>query len=115
MPEENRYEAMFIVSAGKTKEDWDKCMGNLRGILQRHKATIQQMEKWSDRKLAYPIRGHQSGVYILANFSAPPSAIQEIKRDCQLAEDVLRVLILKEEKKASKAVVKKEAGDGKPQ
>ena len=52
---------------------------------------------------------------MLIHFEAPPSGIDSIRSSCKLSDRVLRVLILKDEKKTLAEVPEKEEDDGKPQ
>ena len=91
------YEAMFIVDSAKAKEDYAKMEGECLGCVTRHGAEIVKSVKWDDRRLAYEIDKVRRGTFILVHFSADPSAVTKIERQCALNENVLRVLILVDE------------------
>lgn len=96
MPD-NLYEAMFVVDAAKGGSAFPDTIRHIAGLLTRNGADIQRMERWEERKLAYPIRRVKRGIYILVYFAADGSAIDEIRRAADLSEEVLRVLILRAE------------------
>ena len=96
MPD-NLYEAMFVVDAAKGGSAFPDTIRHIAGLLTRNGADIQRMERWEERKLAYPIRRLKRGIYILVYFAAEGSAIDEIRRAADLSEEVLRVLILRAE------------------
>ncbi|QQR66362.1 MAG: 30S ribosomal protein S6 [Candidatus Brocadia sp.] len=50
------------------------------------------------KKLAYKIKGHKRGTYLLIHFNAKNSAIVTIKRDFQLSDYIIRSLIVKDDK-----------------
>lgn len=88
----NQYEAMFLLPAGAAAE-LEKSIGNLKGIIERHGGEILVLKKWDERKLAYELGGQKRGLYIIAYFTAPGSAVGAIERDVNLSEDILRVLV----------------------
>jgi len=91
------YEGMFVLDDTRCKENWDAVSKEVRGLLEKHRAEIFTFERWDERRLAYRIQGHNRAVYLLSRFTAPPEAIGEINRDCQLNTTVLRVLIVRDQ------------------
>ena len=49
---------------------------------------------WGKRTLAYAIRRHDTGYYVVANFDAEPAALPEFERAIKLDEGVIRHLIV---------------------
>jgi len=92
------YEGMFILDDARCAEDYNGTVATVHDILTQQGAEIVDSRKWEERKLAYPIRRHQRGVYVLIHFNAPPEAIVQIERQLRLATDVvLRSLIVVDE------------------
>ena len=88
------YEAMFIVDAAKGGSEFPSTIKHIAGLLQRHEAEIERIEKWDDRKLVYRIKQVERGIYVLAYFRCEPAKISELRHDIRLSEEVVRVLIL---------------------
>jgi small subunit ribosomal protein S6 len=91
------YEAMFLVDANRAGQDWNSVTEHVHGIIKRHNGEIVNSEKWDERKLAYPIKGHARATYILIHFNAPPASIEPMLADIQISDVVLRVLVLRDE------------------
>jgi small subunit ribosomal protein S6 len=92
------YEGMFILDDARCAEDYNGTVATVHDILTQQGAEIVDSRKWEERKLAYPIRRRQRGVYALIHFNAPPEAIVQIERQLRLATDVvLRSLIVVDE------------------
>ncbi|MEX2671692.1 MAG: 30S ribosomal protein S6 [Phycisphaeraceae bacterium] len=90
------YEAMFLLDqrAGiETQAGLDK----VREILERAGAEIIALNKWDERKLAYPIRGQKRGTYLLSLFRVDGGKITSLERDCHLSDEVLRVMVTRGE------------------
>src|SRR5213083_323518 len=88
----NQYEAMFLLPAGASAE-MEKSQGLVKGIIERHGGEVIVLKKWDERKLAYEIGQQKRGLYILAYFNAPGTAVGAIERDVNLSEDILRVMV----------------------
>jgi len=89
------YEAMFLVDPVKHGEDADGTEKVVSTLLDKHGAKVTRFERWDDRKLAYDIRGHKRGIYLLALFEMPGNNVSALRDDCELNETILRQLILR--------------------
>lgn len=91
------YEGMFLFDANQTVRRWAELEDRVHQIFQKNDASLQYSERWPDQRLAYEIKGCRKGTHFLTYFKADPSRIAQIRRDTELSEDILRVLILHEE------------------
>lgn len=98
---------MFIIDNTIANADWDAAVKQVSDILENRGAEVIKSEKWEERKLAYKLKGHKRGTYLLTYFKASPDSVTPIKRDLQLSDNVLRSLIVKIDK--IKEAVTKEA------
>jgi small subunit ribosomal protein S6 len=98
---------MFLLASGEGSKDLEALEAGVRQILTKSEARIIDSRKWDERKLAYPIGKHKRANYLLAHFEAPPEALDKIRREASLAEDIIRLLILRDEK-LEKELKKKE-------
>ncbi len=90
----NRYEAMFLL-ATSFASDLENTLKIVRGIIERHEGKVLVLKKWDERKLAYELSGQKRGLYVIAYFEAPGTAVVGIERDVTLSDQVLRVLVTK--------------------
>lgn len=91
----NTYEAMFLLDSSKVAVSWDAAEQQVHDILRKHSAEIVASRQWDERRLAYSVRGHKKGTYLLTFFRAEPGALKEITSDCRLSDLILRELFLK--------------------
>ncbi len=90
----NRYEAMFIVNPDLSAEDRKTLFTQINDSVVKLQGAVSQASVWSERrKLCFPIRKYQEGVYYLINFSVATDAIAKIRQVYKLNENILRVLI----------------------
>ena len=88
------YEGLFLLSASASG-DLAGSLEFVKQILDRAESEILSLRKWDDRKLAYAINGQKRGTYILAYFKCRGTQIANIERDCNLSDQIARVLIIK--------------------
>lgn len=90
------YEAMYVVKHDFGRNEYEKAEAEVRNTIEKNGGNIVECVKWDDRRLAYEIKHQRKGVYILAHFEAPSPAIAKIEQSARLADNILRVLIVKD-------------------
>ncbi len=93
----NRYEGMFLVDNTTVNNDWDNLVGHIQGILTKHNSENIETQKWGERKLAYKIGEHVHGTYILVRFDAPNIAVSAMRKEFELSDKIIRLLILRDD------------------
>ena len=111
MPEiKNSYETVFILS---TKLGEDGIAANVQKFkdLIAANGTIEAVDEWGKRRLAYMINKETEGYYTLISFTSGPEFTAELDRIYKITDGVLRALIVKKEAPKAKVVrkVKKSA------
>lgn len=92
----NSYETVFIIST-KLGEDGIAAMVEKFKNLIEANATIDNVDKWGKRRLAYPINKEEDGYYTLISFTSAPAFTAELDRIYNITDGVLRSLIIKKE------------------
>jgi small subunit ribosomal protein S6 len=87
---------MFVLDDSRSNNNWDGVLREVRGLLERRGAEIFTCERWDERRLAYRINGRNRGVYLLTKFTAPAEAVQDIKRDAEMNDTILRLLVIRD-------------------
>ncbi len=93
----NLYEGMFLLDNQTVRADWKTAKNAVLDIAKKHGAEVVTARRWDERKLAYVIRGHKRGTYLLTYIKAPPQNVAVIRRDIELDERVLRYMLLSTE------------------
>ena len=86
------YEGMFLLNP-QEGSDLSAGLAYVRQVLEKQEAEILALRKWDERKLAFPIKGQKRGTYLLALFRMDGKRITPMERECELSEQVLRVLV----------------------
>jgi small subunit ribosomal protein S6 len=89
------YEGMILVDPVMHGADPEGVEATVRGLLEKHGAKIHDFEKWDERKLAYEIKGHKRGVYLLTRLEMPGEGVDEFRRECKITECILRQLMIR--------------------
>lgn len=101
----NVYEGMYILDSNKYGRDPEGVSGRIPAMIQKAGGEIMVSRLWEERRLAYAVKGHRKGTYWLTYFRLDASKLADIRRQCQLNEDVLRVLFLKVDPRIVDAMV----------
>ena len=94
----NGYEFMFLLDPTLDSAASLAVVERVEGIVKGQGGQIVSLKAWERRRLAYPVRGRNEGLYMLCYFDAPPEAISGIESRVRLAEGVLRFLVLRTDK-----------------
>lgn len=89
------YEELFIVDPNATDEQIDSVTAQIEGVVKDANGTIDKIDKWGVRKLAYRVKKRDEGQYVLVQFSADPAAVREIERRLRVDETVLKYLTVR--------------------
>jgi small subunit ribosomal protein S6 len=91
------YESLWIVDAAYGREDFNKVATEVRETVEKGGGKIVNVDKWEERKLAYPIKKKKRGLYVICHFTAPTQNVTKIDRAARLNELFLRHMILVDE------------------
>ena len=101
------YEAVVIFSV-KNGDDVSALVEKFKALIEAN-GTLDSVDEWGKRKLAYPINYENEGYYVLYTFQSEPEFPAEFERIVNITDDAVRVLIVKVENKAE--AVKAEAAE----
>lgn len=88
------YEAMLVFSV-KESEDAAKALVEKFKSLIESNGTVESVDEWGKRRLAYSIDYETEGYYALYNFTAEADYPAELDRVLNITDGVLRSLIIK--------------------
>jgi small subunit ribosomal protein S6 len=93
------YEELFIVRPDATEEELDPLIEQLKNVIAQAGGTLDKIEKWGIRKLAYRVLKFTEGQYILLQFSAKPETVKEVERRLRVTDLVLKHLTVRIDEK----------------
>src|SRR5689334_3800462 len=89
------YEELFIVKPDAADEEVDQYVEQLRTQLTTAGATVDKVDKWGKRRLAYKVDKYREGNYVLFQFTASPELVYEFERRLRVADQVLKFLTVR--------------------
>ena len=91
-----KYETMLITSAALDEEATAALVGKFKSLIEAN-GTIDSIDEWGKRRLAYPINDLMEGYYVLMTFNAAAAIPAELDRVYKITEGVMRSLIIAHE------------------
>ena len=91
----NSYELLYILNNELSDEAKGAVVEKLNAVVTDNGGTIDGIDKWGTRKLAYPIDYKTEGYYVFVNFTAPATLPDELERVMRITDAVIRFLIVK--------------------
>jgi len=91
-----KYETIFIVDSRLGDEGVDVIVEKFKSLIEAN-GTIESVDVWGKRRLAYPINKMNEGFYVLVNFSAKVDFPAELDRQYRITEGLIRSIIIKKD------------------
>ena len=101
----NVYEGMFILDRNRYGRDPEAVSGQIPAMIEKLGGEMLVSRLWEERRLAYPIKGQRKGTYWLTYFRLDSDQLVDLRRQCQITDDILRVLFLKVDPRIVDALV----------
>lgn len=89
------YELVYIIQTELNEDEINDVNERVTQMITSNDGEIVSTEIWGQRKLAYPIKNHFEGYYVLHNIQMPPSSTTDVERLLRLNEDILRYLLVR--------------------
>ena len=90
----NSYETMLVFAVANGEENVQALVEKFKALVEEH-GTLESVDEWGSRKLAYPINDEPDGYYALYNYTAGPEFPAELERIAKITEGVLRSLVVR--------------------
>ena len=88
-----KYEMLYILSNSLTDEAKDAIIAKFEQIVKTNGGSVDTVDKWGSKKLAYPINDETEGYYVLMTFESEVAIVDELKRVARITDGILRRLI----------------------
>ena len=89
------YELLFFVAPSTDEETRTAVMKRIETTISDAKGTVDNVDNWGKRKLAYEINGLTDGDYTLVDLHADPADVAELDRILRITDTVVRHMIVK--------------------
>ncbi|WP_416517624.1 30S ribosomal protein S6 [Bifidobacterium asteroides] len=95
----HKYELMFIADPAMDERSLKKLTDQYLEVVTNEGGSVDNIDVWGRRKLAYEIDKHKEGNYVVVEYTCEPSASAELDRVLNLNESVIRTKILRKDDK----------------
>ncbi|HEY8395850.1 MAG TPA: 30S ribosomal protein S6 [Bacilli bacterium] len=92
----NAYTAMFIIRPTLTEEGYKAVIADISKIFTDHNGKIVEVKEWGMKDMAYEIQDFKKGYYVVLKVETTPDAVAEYNRVCNIREDIIRYIIVKD-------------------
>ena len=92
----NKYETVLILTNDITEEQKQKILQATTDCIENN-GTIIKIENLGLKKLAYEIKKHKEGYYILIEFETNIDKIRKLERFYRLTDEILKFIIVKKD------------------
>lgn len=106
--EERLYDLIFICRPATPEEEITKLTHTLEQVVAEHHGTVEKIENWGTRRLAYRVAKNREGIFVYLQLkSTQGDMVKELERRLKVAEPVIKyqTVRLDEEMKLQKKLV----------
>jgi small subunit ribosomal protein S6 len=91
------YELIVIVHPGLDEAAINQALDKIKGWITAAGGSIESVDAWGKRRLAYAIQKQTDGLYYLLNIRTNPAANADLERNLRILEPVMRFSIVAKE------------------
>ena len=94
--EMNKYEVVYIIDPAVEDEARKALIAKFNDLITGNGGSVDKVEEWGKRRLAYAIDYKTEGYYVLVNFQAEADLPKELERNLQISDSVIRYQVIKQ-------------------
>ncbi len=89
------YEVMVILDPSLEERTIEPSLDKYLNVIRNDGGTVENVEVWGRRRLAYEIQKNAEGIYAVISLQATPDTVKEFDRQLGLNESILRTKVLR--------------------
>jgi small subunit ribosomal protein S6 len=93
-----RYELMVLLDPDVEEKTVAPSLDQFLGVVRQDGGTVERVDVWGRRRLAFEIAKKSEAIYAVIDLVAEPASVQELDRQLNLNETVLRTKLMRPEK-----------------
>ena len=90
-----QYELMVILDPELDDRTVQPSLEKFLTVVSKDGGSVDNVDIWGRRRLAYEIKKKAEGIYAVVNFTAEPATAKELDRQLGLNESVMRTKLLR--------------------
>ena len=108
-----QYELMVILDPEIDERQVAPKLDGFLKVITGDGGTIENVDVWGKRRLAYEIQKKNEGIYAVVNFTATSEATQELDRQLKLNEQIMRTKVLRAEEAIAQVAAENDRAEAK--
>ena len=88
------YETLYVISGNLAEEEMKAIVAKFSALVSDN-GTLESVNEWGKRRLAYPINYIPEGYYVLVSYKSEPSFPREFERVLGITDGVIRSMTTK--------------------
>ena len=92
----NKYEVVYIIDPAVEDEARKALINRFNELITGNGGSVDKVEEWGKKRLAYAIDYKTEGYYVLVNFQAEADLPKELERNLQISDSVIRYQVIKQ-------------------
>ena len=89
------YEVVIILDPSTDERTVAPSLDKFLNVVRNDGGTVDNVDIWGRRRLAYEVKKNAEGIYAIVNLSAEPATVKELDRQLTLNESVLRTKVIR--------------------
>jgi small subunit ribosomal protein S6 len=89
------YEVMVIFDSDVEERSVQPTLEQYLTVITKGGGTVDNLDIWGRRRLAYEIRKKSEGIYAVINVTANPADIKELDRQFTINEQIMRTKVIR--------------------
>ncbi|MDQ6875667.1 MAG: 30S ribosomal protein S6 [Actinomycetota bacterium] len=89
------YELMVILDPDLEERTIQPSLDQFLSVIRQGGGSVEKLDVWGRRRLAFEIDKKVEGIYAIIDLQADPAAVQELDRQLNLNESVLRTKVIR--------------------
>jgi small subunit ribosomal protein S6 len=90
-----KYEVMIIIDPDTDERQVQPTLDNYLKVITNAGGTVENVDIWGRRRLAYEINKKPEGIYAVVNLTSEPADVQELDRQLGINESIMRTKVLR--------------------
>jgi small subunit ribosomal protein S6 len=97
------YEILFIADPNLGEAEVDALTAQIQGFIEKEGGKVEKVEKWGKKRLAYLVKRHREGSYVLLSVEGGADLVKEVERRIRVLDGVIKFMTVRVDEDLKKA------------
>jgi len=91
----SQYETIFIINPERDESETNDIVEGVKTTIESGGAKILKVDLWGKKRLAYTVKGHRDGYYVLVVFESSPEFVRQLSGYYQITESIIKQMVVR--------------------